>query len=219
MLSETFSADTFPNVSQFCQTGNIVSVSKTCFCRETETFFASGNSVSRVAKRGNSGETCLRIKCFLIFHSSKNSYSSIAFTVDITALLIHKHFYLRDSSFLRMLKWRKQRESSWMSPYQVWNKSQVSLISPSRMLVLMLLCANVSTVTNTGRKRDQRECSTCLGKNIGLSNRPSSDVSKLTITRTNGLLSFLVRHPVGVGVGGGGVHADATFSYDTLLTL
>ena len=54
MLPETFAADTcFLDVSQFCHTGGIVSVSKTRFCREAETYLLAGNSVSHVIKLGN----------------------------------------------------------------------------------------------------------------------------------------------------------------------
>ena len=46
MLPEIFP---FPNVSQFCRTGNTVSSSKLCFCLTAETY-------SRVEKLGNSGK-------------------------------------------------------------------------------------------------------------------------------------------------------------------
>ena len=65
MLPVTFAADTcFFDVSQFGHTGNIVSVSKNCFCRVAETYFAAGSNVSRVAKLGNIEETCVRSRCY-----------------------------------------------------------------------------------------------------------------------------------------------------------
>ena len=44
--------------------GNKVSRSKICFCTVAETYFASGNIASRIAKLKNVGETCAHCRCF-----------------------------------------------------------------------------------------------------------------------------------------------------------
>ena len=65
MLPEIFPANTcFPYVPPFFLKRNGVSRSKKCFCTEGKTCFAARNNVSRVAKLGNIGETCVRSKCF-----------------------------------------------------------------------------------------------------------------------------------------------------------
>ena len=65
MLPEAFAANTsFLDVSQFCHTGNIVSVGKNVSAVKQKPILLEKNSVSHVAKLGNIEETCVRSKCF-----------------------------------------------------------------------------------------------------------------------------------------------------------